>query len=454
MPASDQKPYPLEPLFGRIRSPLEQFLKRTSAGSVVLLVATAAALILATTLGQEAVEHFWERRFAGSSGDFRLDLTWHQWVNDGLMVIFFLVVGLELKREMLVGELSSLKDAALPVIAAVGGIVAPACIYAAFNAGTPAASGWGIPMATDIAFAVGILMLLGWRAPRNLVVFLMALAIADDLGAVLVIALFYTNDLRPYPLAVAAAIYALLWLFNRAGIRNPIPYGLAGLVLWYAVFKSGIHATIAGILLATAIPVRPRFSPSHFEHRLEELLQAFRSDRRDPSTADDPLSNHPMAAIAEAVERSARAVQSPLQRIEHRLNPWVTFAILPLFALSNAGIDLSAVRWSEAFTERVTLGVFLGLAVGKFVGIAAASWIAVRLRLGRLPAGVTWRHVLGAAWLGGIGFTMSLFIAQLAFRDAVHIEQAKLGILLASLVSALAGMAWLYGTARRQPMPA
>lgn len=453
MPASDQKPYPLEPFFGRIRSPLEQFLQRTSAGGIVLLAATAIALLLATTLGQEAIEHFWEQRLSGSSGDFRLDLTWHQWVNDGLMAIFFLVVGLELKREMLVGELSSLKDAALPVLAALGGMVVPAAIYAAFNAGTAGASGWGIPMATDIAFAVGILVLLAWRAPRNLVVFLMALAIADDLGAVLVIAIFYTSDLQAYPLGVAAAIYVLLWLFNRSGIRNPIPYGIFGLLLWYAVLKSGVHATIAGILLATAIPARPRFSPSHFERRLAELLDAFRSDRRDPSTPDDPLGNRRMASIAEAVERSARAVQSPLQRIEHRLSPWVTFAILPLFALSNAGIDLSAVRWSEALAERVTLGVFLGLAVGKFAGIATASWIGVRLGLGRLPVEVEWRHVLGAAWLGGIGFTMSLFIAQLAFHDPLFVEQAKLGILLASVASAFAGMAWLYVTAPRKPMP-
>jgi NhaA family Na+:H+ antiporter len=450
---SDPHEYPLERLFGRIRSPLELFLRRTSAGSIVLVAATVVSLLLASTLGQEAVEHFWEGRLSTQASGYRLDLTWHQWVNDGLMAIFFLVVGLELKREMLVGELSSMKDAALPVFAAVGGMVVPAGIYAAFNVGTSGAPGWGIPMATDIAFAVGILVLLGWRVPRNLVIFLMALAIADDLGAVLVIALFYTSSLNGGAAAAAAVIYALLWLFNRAGIRNPLVYGLMGVLLWRAVLGSGVHATIAGILLAMVIPARPYCSAAQFERRLEELLRAFRVDRRDPSTTQDPLGNKEMASIAEAVESTARAVQSPLQRIEHRVSPWVTFMILPLFALSNAGIDLGAVRWGEALGERVTLGVLLGLAVGKVLGIAGASWLAVRLGVGRLPADVSWTQLVGAAWLGGIGFTMSLFIAQLAFRDPMHVEQAKIGILLGSLVAAIAGLAWLYVTAARQPRP-
>jgi NhaA family Na+:H+ antiporter len=450
---SHAKPYPLEPLFGRIRSPLERFLQRTSAGGIVLMAATVAALALATAFGQEALHRFWEQRISGGVSGFYLDLTLHEWVNDGLMAIFFLVVGLELKREMLVGELASARDAALPVLAAIGGMAVPAAIYACFNAQSAGAHGWGIPMATDIAFAVGILVLLGGRVPRNLVVFLMALAIADDLGAVLVIAFFYTHQLSAYALAMSAVSYALLWLMNRAGIRHPLPYGLVGLMLWYTVHLSGIHSTVAGVLLATAIPVRPSFTPAQFEQRVDDLLKALRSDRRDPATLDDPLVNRRMAEIAEAVERSARAVQSPLQRIEHQLNPWVTFAILPIFALSNAGIDLTAVNWGEAFAGRVTVGVFLGLAVGKLVGIAGASWLGVKLGLCKLPAGVGWSHVLGAAWLGGIGFTMSLFIAQLAFDDPALIEQSKLGILAASVVAAVAGMAWLHGAAARQPKP-
>ena len=450
---SSPHPYLLEKLFGRIRSPLERFLQRTSAGGIVLMAATVAALLLATTLGQGAIDRFWDRHFLIGGEAFGIDLAWHAWVNDAFMAVFFLVVGLELKREMLIGELSSIRDAALPAIAAAGGMLVPACIYAAFNARATGASGWGIPMATDIAFAVGILVLLSWRVPRSLVVFLMALAIADDLGAVLVIAVFYTHGIQPLALAAAGAFFALAWIFNSAGIRHPVPYGIVGVALWLAVHASGVHATIAGVLLAMAIPVRPAFAPRDFEKRLAELLEAFRADRLDPTTADDPLGNQRMASIAQAVESSAAAVQSPLQRLEHRLNPWVTFAILPLFALANAGIDLGAVSWSSALSERVTLGVLFGLVLGKFIGVSGACWITVRLGLGRLPAGVRWSHVMGAAWLAGIGFTMSLFIAQLAFDDAAHVEQAKLGILLGSLISAVVGLAWLYVTAARQPRP-
>lgn len=442
--------YPLEPLFGRILSPFEQFLRRTTAGGIVLVLATCVALALATWLGAEALDHFWERRFTVAAKDgFGLELSLHHWVNDGLMAIFFLLVGLELKREILVGELASLKDAALPVVAALGGMVVPALIYAAFNWGTPTASGWGIPMATDIAFAVGILVLLAWRIPRNLIIFLTALAIADDLGAVLVIAVFYTGELELHAIGAAAGLLGVLTLFNRGGVRHPLPYAIAGALLWYAVLASGVHATIAGILLAMAIPARPARTPEQFDRRIEELHDAFREERHSDALGD-PLGNERMASIAEAMERSAGAVQSPLQRIEHSLVPWVTFVIIPIFALSNAGIDLGAIRWREALSSNVTLGVLFGLVLGKFLGIGAFSWIAVRLRIASLPAGVSWRHLLGAAWLGGIGFTMSIFISRLAFADAAAIEAAKLGILLASCISAAIGLAWLYGSAKEE----
>lgn len=447
--------YPLEPLFGRILSPFEQFLRRTTAGGIVLVVSTLIALGLATALGADAIHRFTGQPIALSAGSrFKLDLSLHQWVNDGLMALFFLLVGLELKREILVGELSSLKDAALPVIAAIGGMVLPALIYFALNAGTPAAAGWGIPMATDIAFAVGILVLLAWRIPKNLIIFLTALAIADDLGAVLVIAVFYTADLNLQSLGAAAALFVILALFNRGGVRHPLPYALIGVLLWLAVHDSGVHATLAGILLAMAIPARPAHTPAHFEQRLEELHTAFRADRADVETPDDPLSNQRMASIAEAMERSAVAVQSPLQRIEHRLTPWVTFAVIPLFALSNAGIDLLGVSWREALTYNVTLGVVGGLVIGKFAGITLFSWVAVRSGIARLPAGVRWSHVLGAAWLAGIGFTMSLFIAQLAFSSPQLVEQAKLGILLGSALSAAIGLIWLYRAGSLSSSPA
>jgi Na+:H+ antiporter, NhaA family len=443
----DDTRYPLEPLFGRILSPFEHFLRRTTAGGIVLVAAALIALGLAGILGGDAIERFTGQPFALSAGrHFRLELSLHQWVNDGLMALFFLLVGLELKREILVGELSSLKDAALPVAAALGGMIAPAAIYLSLNAGMPGASGWGIPMATDIAFAVGILVLLGWRIPKNLIVFLTALAIADDLGAVLVIALFYTANLDLRFLLAAAGVFAVLAVFNRGGVRHTLAYVIGGGVLWLTLHESGVHATLAGILLAIAIPALPAHTPGQYERRIDELVSAFRADRRDASTPDDPLSNERMARIAEAMERSAVAVQSPLQRIEHGLAPWVTFVVVPVFALVNAGIDLSAVSWREAFSSTVTTGVIGGLVIGKFAGIALFSWVAVRLGIARLPSGVRWRQLLGAAWLAGIGFTMSLFIAQLAFSTPDAVDQAKLGILLGSAVSAAVGLAWLYWT--------
>ncbi len=437
--------YPLEPLFGRILSPFEQFLRRTTAGGIVLMASTAIALGLATTIGAEKLEAVVGQTLSvGVPGRLELALPVRRWVNDGLMALFFLLVGLELKREVLVGELSSLKDAALPVVAAAGGMMFPALIYIGFNFGTPAATGWGIPTATDIAFAVGILVLLAWRVPRSLIVFLTALAIADDLGAVLIIALFYTKQLDPQALAAAAGLFTLLIVLNRAGIRAPLPYALVGTLLWLALHESGVHATLAGIALAATIPARPAHAPARFEERIAELEAAFRADRRDLDAPDDPLSNHRMASIAQAMERSAAAVQSPLQRMEHRLTPWVTFTVIPVFALCNAGIDLFSVSWRGALSGGVTPGVVAGLVFGKFAGISIFSWIAVRTGIARLPAGVRWRHLLGAAWLAGVGFTMSLFIAQLAFASVELVEAAKLGILIGSAISASVGLVWLY----------
>lgn len=444
--------YPLEALFGRVLSPLERFLQRATAGGMILVATTVLTLSLATGLGAETLHHFWEQKLSVSLGDaFSLSLSLHHWVNDGLMALFFLLVGLELKREILVGELASLRDAALPVVAALGGMLGPAAFYAAFNAGTPTSAGWGIPMATDIAFAIGILVLLGGRVPRNLIIFLMALAIADDLGAVLVIALFYTKDLDLQALVAAAALLGVLGLFNRGGIRHPLPYVLVGLLLWYAVLTSGLHATLAGILLALALPALSRRTPAEFDARVAELHAAFRAEDPAAAAGTAPLSNHRMAEIAGALEYSAASVQSPLLRIEHGLHPWVTFLVIPIFALANAGIDLGTVNPGDLL-KPVPLGVVSGLVLGKFIGISAFSWLAVRLGIGALPAGVSWRQLTGAAWLGGIGFTMSLFISQLAFADPVAAEQAKLGILVASALAAAIGLAWLL-LATRRPAP-
>jgi Na+:H+ antiporter, NhaA family len=395
-----------ESAFDSVITPFGRFLARTTAGGIVLMATTAVALLAGALLGDHALDVFWDQYLSIALGERRpVGLSLHHWINDGLMAIFFLRVGLELKREMLTGELASLRDAALPVAGAIGGMLVPAAIFLALNAGTPHARGWGIPMATDIAFAIGILVLLGKRVPRNLVVFLTALAIADDLGAVIVVAVFYTAQLEFGPLAGAVGFGALLTILNLGGVRRPLPYALVGLALWITLYRSGLHPTLAGIGVAMAVPARG---------------------------GDD----------------------SPLERWEHGLGPWVTFIIVPVFALANAGIDLTAIAWREALASSLTLGVVGGLAIGKFVGITLFSALAVWTGLARLPEGVGWRHLLGAAWLGGIGFTMSLFIGELAFPDPGDVEQAKLGILLASALSAVAGLAWLVLAARGGREPA
>ncbi|MDP2827826.1 MAG: Na+/H+ antiporter NhaA [Sulfuricellaceae bacterium] len=436
--------YPLEPLFGQILSPFERFLRRTTAGGIVLIATSILTLLIANSNWGSAFHYFWEQPLTLGVGEWTLTLTLHHWVNDGLMALFFLLVGLEIKREILVGELSSIQDAALPIGAAIGGMAVPALVYMAFNAGTPTASGWGIPMATDIAFAIGILVLLAWRVPRSLIIFMTALAIADDLGAVFVIALFYTHGIDMTALLSAGGMLILLVLFNRGGIRHALPYVLVGAIMWYLTLKSGLHATIAGILLALCIPARPAFSPAQFDQRLKELSGKFHIVVLDPNTPDTPLSNHRMATIAENVELAAVAVQPPLQRMEHGLSAWVTFLVIPIFALANAGIDFSSINIGRSIGEPVTLGVMAGLVIGKFVGISLGSWLVIKSALGRMPHGMNWRHLTGAAWLGGIGFTMSLFIGGMAFSDPQHFEDAKLGILASSLLAALIGLAWLY----------
>ncbi len=434
----------LEDLFGRILNPFQEFLRRTTAGGIVLMGTTVLALVLANSGSGDLLHDIWEQPVRAGIGPLGLEMSLHQLVNDGLMTFFFLLVGLELKREIMVGELSSWHDAALPVIAAAGGMLMPALIYHTVNPDGPAAPGWGIPMATDIAFSVGILVMLAWRIPSGLIIFLTALAIADDVGAVVVIAVFYTHGISLTALGGAAGIIAILLIFNQGGIRNPLPYGILGLALWFSLLQSGIHSTIAGVLLAVTIPAKPAIAADKFEKRMLQLYHAFHQESADPGQGDEPLSNPRMATIAQSLEKASRAVQPPLQHMEHTLSPWVTFVIIPLFALSNVGIDFSRLEFIRGLVQPITLGIITGLVFGKFLGIAAGSWIAVRLGIGRLPRGVRWRHLLGVAWLGGIGFTMSLFISQLAFDDLLLLEQAKLGILAASVISACIGLAWLY----------
>jgi NhaA family Na+:H+ antiporter len=434
------------PLIERVLGPFQRFFSTSAAGGLVLLAATAVALGWANSPWADAYHHLWEAPVTVGAPGFGLTLSLHHWVNDGLMAVFFFLVGLEIKREVLVGELASRRTAALPVAAALGGMIVPAGLYAALNAGGPGAAGWGVPMATDIAFALGILALLGDRVPSGLRVFLAALAIADDLGAVLVIAFFYTGALDWGALGGAAVVLAVLVGLNHAGARRPLTYALLGVGLWLFVLASGIHATIAGVLLALTVPARTRISEDEFLARAEASLADFRA-------ADEPgttvLTNHGHQAALQELENAADAAQAPLQRMEHALHGVVAFVIMPAFALANAGVPLGG-GVATAARSPIAWGVVLGLALGKPLGITLASYLAVRAGAADLPSGVTWRHVHGAGWLGGIGFTMSLFVAGLAFADAAVLDIAKLGVFGASIIAGVVG----YSLLRRGAQPA
>jgi NhaA family Na+:H+ antiporter len=352
------------------------------------------------------------------------------------MAFFFFVVGLEIKREVLAGELSVRRKAMLPILAAVGGMAVPALIYLALNAGGAGSNGWGIPMATDIAFAIGVMALLGDRVPSGLKVFLVALAIADDIGAIVVIAIFYTSGISFGWLGVAALLFAVLMVFNRRGIDSPVPYLSVGGLLWFAVFMSGIHSTIAGVLIAFTIPAVAKIDPLKFvaetRGRLAKIVAA-----DIPGT--HVLIDNEQQLCALEIRREARHTAAPLQRLEFAMHPYTTFVVLPLFALSNAGVRFVGGDLAAGISTPIALGVLLGLVVGKPVGITLMSFLAVQLRVADLPEGVRWPQLLGAGMIGGIGFTMSLFVASLAFRGLEEINEAKMAILLASLVAGLAG---------------
>jgi NhaA family Na+:H+ antiporter len=426
------------PLIERVLGPFQRFAGTASAGGLVLLACTAVALAWANSRWAESYRHLWETPVTIGAPGVGLTLSLHQWVNDGLMAVFFFLVGLEIKREVLVGELASRRTATLPIAAALGGMVVPALLYSAVNAGGRGAAGWGIPMATDIAFALGVLALLGERVPPGLKVFLAALAIADDLGAVLVIALFYTADLALGPLAWAGGILMALLVLNRIGARHPVTYTVLGVALWLAVLASGVHATVAGVLLAMTIPARTRIDEDEFIARAEGSLGDFRT----ASTSDSSLlTNSGQQEALHALELACDHAQAPLQKMEYALHGVVAFVILPIFALANAGVPLTG-GLRDSLGSPISLGVILGLVVGKPVGITLASWLVVRAGVADLPTGAGWRALHGVSWLGGIGFTMSLFIAGLAFAGApALLDHAKIGILAASLVAGTIG--WL-----------
>jgi len=423
-----------KPLGVQVRLLFQQFTRLQASGGILLLAATVLALIWANSAWGQSYFELWETYLKIELGNLALKESLLHWVNDGLMVIFFFLVGLEIKREILVGELASLRKATLPLAAAVGGMALPAGIYSLFNLSGEGAAGWGIPMATDIAFLLGLLTVLGSRVPVSLKVFFTALAIADDLGAVLVIALFYSGTISWLALGVGAIFLAALVVLNRGHVRHPLPYALLGVGLWLAFLQSGIHPTIAGVLLALTIPARTPVRASAFLAQCTSALRGL-----DPGAHGE--ESRQQQAAAQTLEVIAERIQTPLQRLERSLNPWVAYLVVPIFALANAGVGLGG-NLAEALTHPIALGILGGLVLGKPLGITLFSWLAVRLGIADLPQGVSWRQLFAASWLAGIGFTMSLFIASSAFAGAL-LDTAKTSILAASLLAGSIGFGLL-----------
>jgi len=427
-----------------IVGPLRRFARYEAAGGLVLIGVTLAALIWANSPISDSYVALWEKtKLSIGVGDWGLEKPLVIWINDLLMSFFFLLVGLEIKRELLVGELKSPRKAIVPIAAAIGGMAVPGAIYAAINFGHPTIRGWGIPMATDIAFALGLLALLGSRVPVSLRVFLTTLAIIDDLGALIIIAVFYTENLQVEYLGYAAIVVALMTGLNLAGFRRFIIYQLVGAVLWYLILKSGVHATITGVVVAMIIPAHTRVSSARFLQYGRKTLDRFEAD----GVSDERAWTTPtQQSAALAIEDGAMKVQTPLRRFEHILLPWSAFFIIPIFALSNAGVALDP-DIAETVGSRTYLGVLLGLLVGKPVGVLLATWIVVKSGVGSLPTGANWHQIHGVGWLAGIGFTMSLFIANLAF-DEVQLDRAKLAILAASIIASVTGLTILHLASR------
>jgi NhaA family Na+:H+ antiporter len=428
----------------RVLGPMQQFVSQSQSSGIILLVATVVALILANSPLAGAYNDLLHTHLAISLGPIVLDMSIAHWINDGLMVIFFFVVGLEIKREVIVGELASPRAAALPILAAFGGALVPAGIYALLNAGGVGSAGWGVPMATDIAFALGCLALLGSRVPFALKIFLTAVAIVDDLIAVLVIAIFYASELNLAALGVGLGVLLLLFLLNGLGFRRPMIYVALGIIVWLAFLQSGVHATIAGVLLALTIPARFRIDAATFQQRADALIHEF--DVPASRSASPMLTNERQQSAVIELEELCEQVQSPLQKLEHELHGWVALLIMPIFALANAGVSFGAAQLGGDNLV-VTLGIVLGLTIGKPIGLLGAAWLAVRTGLSSLPPGVSWSAMIGVGLLAGIGFTMSLFIATLAFADGSVLATAKLAILIASLLAGSIGMLLL----SRQP---
>ncbi|ABA89695.1 sodium/proton antiporter family protein [Syntrophotalea carbinolica DSM 2380] len=429
-----------------LKQPFEDFFKHQASGGIVLLGATVLALVLANSPWSGQYFHFWEIKLTIGFDHFGLTQTLHHWINDGLMAVFFFLVGLELKREFMDGELASFRQAMLPIAAAFGGMLVPALIFHFINPMVPEAKGWGIPMATDIAFALGVLALLRGKISRSLAIFLTALAIVDDLGAVLVIALFYSGELAVGKLLVALVLLLILIAGNRLGVQSLNFYGLLGFCLWVVLLKSGLHASIAGVLIGMVIPARPRLCHEEFVDQTEKYMARYKEIGEVPG----PFHHEERLGALLALEHICHDAMSSLQRMEHELHHWVIFGVIPIFALANAGLVLQLGNLVTAVTHPVTLGVALGLLLGKPLGILFFSWISVRVGLCALPRGTSWMDVFGVGILGGIGFTMSLFISNLAFMNIVMSNNAKLGIFIASMLAGAAGFTVLSRASARK----
>ena len=410
---------------------IEDFISKEALSGILLFIATVAAVIVAnSSLGQNYFD-LWNMPLGITLGDRTISMTLTYWIDDGLMALFFLMVGLEIKREMAIGELSTVSKASFPIIAAIGGMAIPALIYVALNPNNPL--GFGIPMATDIAFALGILMLLGTRVNPALKLFLVALAVVDDLGAVMVVATVYTAEIKAEYFLHAGITYALIWALNYFGVKKLIPYLILGIFLWIFIHEIGIHATIAGVLLAFAIPISSKIDEKKFIERTRESVDEFEK-HMDPI----PVLNHHQIDALESIAYGYDKVQNPLVRLEHNLHGLSAFFIMPLFAFSNAGvlIDFSTIDANLM----IVLGVVFGLLIGKPIGIFGFTYLATKLKIVKKPDDISWFDVIAVGFLGGIGFTMSIFITHLAFTDEAIIAAVKLGIFVASFIAAIIGV--------------
>lgn len=416
-------------------TPIEEFVRTSISGIGLLLLGTVVALVMANSRLSDTYENFWLTEVTIGSAAHGITTSLRHWVNDGLMALFFFILGLEIKREILVGELRHVRQATLPIAAAIGGAVVPALAYVLFNLGGDGLHGWGVPIGTDTAFALGILSLLGGRVRPILVVFLTASTIVDDILAVGVIAIFYTDSINWKAAGVAVALLALLGLANRAGFHRWPTYAVLGLGVWLAVYESGVHGTIAGVLVAMTVPARSWINPAEFVRRGRTLLDEFERWGTRPGSV---LSNHHQQHAIERLERVCEEAETPMTHLEHGLNPWVSLVVLPIFAFANAGIPLTS-GLGDALGSTITWGVIVGLVLGKPLGITLFSWLAVRIGIAHLPRAIQIHHIAGVAGLGGIGFTMSLFIAELAFTSDSRAHLARVGVLIGSLVAGTAG---------------